>query len=344
MRVSFRREMACAAACVVLGASPAAAGEANAPDPSVVLFKEGVTAGKAGDYTRAEAAFRSAYAIRPSASTLRNWALTEMRLGKMVEALGHLREALKWPGWTAEQRSIVEQNLDDAYGATGHIEVRTTDQARVAVDGVFSDRVAPIEAPLDVTAGRRRVEARLGAEVARADVEAPRGQIVHVDLPVAAASQETTAPAPASGAAPAARQLVGVQAPGAPSRTATWWSAPHTTAVGLAAAGGLGLVLGVYFEARSSSAASEVRSLRSALAGQCTGLAGAPGCAGLRDTIGQVYTDETLAGVAFAAGATAAVGAAVVLLLAGPGAVVRTGSVQWIPQFAPGAAGVSGQF
>ncbi|MGA3124446.1 MAG: hypothetical protein ABSF69_27110 [Polyangiaceae bacterium] len=267
-----------------------------------------------------------------------------MRLGKKVEALGHLREALKWPGWTAEQRSIVEQNLDDAYGATGHIEVRTTDGARVAIDGVFTDRVAPIEAPIDVTAGRRRVETRLGAEVARADVEAPPGQIVHVDLPVASPNQETTTPSPASGAAPAARQQTGGQAPSAPSRTATWWSAPHTTAVGLAAAGGLGVALGFYFEARSSSAASEVRSLRSALAGQCTGLAGAPGCAGLRDTIGQVYTDKTLAGVAFAAGATAAVGAAVVLLLTGPGAVVRTGSVQWIPQFGPGAAGVSGQF
>jgi hypothetical protein len=336
--------MACVAACVALSASRAAAGDANASDPSVVLFKEGVTAGKAGDYTRAEAAFRSAYALRPSASTLRNWALTEIRLGKMVEALGHLREAFKWPGWTAEQRSIVEQNLDDAYRATGHVAVRTTDGARVAIDGVFTDRAAPIDAPLDVMAGSRRVEARLGAQVARADIEAPPGQIVHVDLPVAAASQETPAPAPASGAAPASRQQMGGQSPGAPLRTSSWWSAPHTTAVGLAAAGGLGLALGVYFEARSSSAASDVRALRSSLAGQCAGLAGAPGCPGLRDAIGQVYTDESLARVAFAAGATAAVGAAVVLLLAGPGAVVRTGSVQWIAQFAPGAAGVSGRF
>ncbi|MGA7119322.1 MAG: hypothetical protein WBY94_04450, partial [Polyangiaceae bacterium] len=223
MRVNFRREMAFAAACVALSASPAAAGEANAPDPSVVLFKEGVTAGKAGDFVRAEAAFRSSYAIRRSASTLRNWALTEMRLGKMVEALGHLREALKWPGWTAEQRSIVEQNLDDAYGATGHIAVRTSDGSRVAIDGVITDRVAPIEAPLDVTAGSRRVEVQLGAQVARADVEALPGQIVHVDLPVASPNQETTVPAPASGAAPAARQQTGVQAPGAPAGTATWW-------------------------------------------------------------------------------------------------------------------------
>jgi hypothetical protein len=34
----------------------------------------------------------------------------------------------------------------------------------------------------------------------------------------------------------------------------------------------------------------------------------------------------------------------VVLALAGPSAVVRTGSVQWTPKVAPGAAGVAGSF
>jgi hypothetical protein len=241
-------------------------------------------------------------------------------------------------------RSVVEQNLGDAYGATGHVAVRTTEGARVAIDGVFSDGVAPLKGPLDVAAGSRRVEAWLGAQVARAEVEALPGQIVQVDLPIASASQETTGPAPASGAAPAARLRVGGQAPGAPSRTSTWWSAPHTTAVGLAAAGGLGLALGIYFDARSSSAATDAGALRSVLAGHCAGPAVAPECGVLRDKIGEVHSDETLAGVSFAAGATAAVAAAVVLLVAGPGAVVRTGSVQWTPQIAPGAVGAAGSF
>ncbi|MDP9149452.1 MAG: hypothetical protein M3O36_05870 [Myxococcota bacterium] len=341
--MTFRRELAYAATCVALWAGRAAGGEANAPDASIVLFKEGVAAGKGGDFARAEAAFRASYALRPSASTLRNWALTEVRLGKMVEALGHLREALKWQGWTAEQRSIVQQNLDDAYGATGHVAIRTTGGARVAIDGIFADRVAPIEGPLDVMAGSRRVEAWLGAQVARAYVEAPPGRLVHVDLPVASPSQETTAPAPASGTT-AALQQVGGQGPGAPSRTSTWWSAPHTVAVALAAAGGVGLAFGLYFDARSSSAAADAGALRSALAGRCAGPSVAPECGVLRDQIGVVHRDETLTEFAFAVGATAAVGAAVVLALAGPGAVVRTGSVQWSPQIAPGAAGVAGWF
>jgi hypothetical protein len=106
----------------------------------------------------------------------------------------------------------------------------------------------------------------------------------------------------------------------------------------------VGLGLGLYFDARSNGAASDAGSLRSALAGQCMGPAVSSGCAALRDKIAEVHTDETVADVAFAAGATAAVGAAVVLALAGPSAVVRTGSVKWTPKVAPGAAGVAGSF
>jgi hypothetical protein len=333
------------AACALLWTSRAPAGEADPRERSVALFKDGVTAGKAGDYARAEAAFRTSYALRPSASTLRNWALTELHLGKMVEALGHLKVALRSPGWTAEQRSIVQQNFDDAYRATGHLAVQTTEGARVSIDGVLAEGAAPFDGPLDVLPGRRQIEARLRTEVANAEVDALPGQVVQVDLPVAAASPEPPAPSSALDARTSApREWVGAHAPGEPSPATTWWTAPHAGAVGLAAAGAVGLGLGLYFDARSSSAASDAGGLRSALAGQCMGPAVAPGCAVLRDQIAEVHTDATVADVAFAAGATAAVGAAVVLALAGPSAVVRTGSVQWTPKIAPGAAGVAGSF
>ena len=332
------------AACVVLWAARAPAGEADASERSIVLFKEGVTAGKAGDYARAEVAFRTSYALRPSASTLRNWALTEMRLGKMVEALGHLKVALRLPGWTAEQRSIVQQNFDDAFGATGHIAVQTTEGARVAIDGVVAEGVAPFDGPFDILPGSHRVEARLGAQGAQAEVEAPPGQVVQVDLPVADESPAATGAALPPRRAPSPREQVGVQAPGEPLHAATWWTAPHAGAVGLAAVGAAGLALGLSFEIRSSGAASDVSGLRSALAGQCAGPVVAPGCAALRDKIAEVHTDETIAELTFAAGAAAAIGATLVLALAGPGAVVRTGSVQWSPRIAPGAVGVAGSF
>jgi hypothetical protein len=343
--VTVRHARLCIAACVLLWTSRAPAGEADAGERSLALFKEGVTAGKAGDYARAEAAFRSSYALRPSASTLRNWALTEMHLGKMVEALGHLKVALKSPGWTAEQRSIVEQNFDDAYRATGHLAVRTTERARVSIDGVLAEGAAPFDSPLDVLPGSRQVEARLAAEVAHAEVDALPGQVVPVDLPVPAARPPPPGPSPVLGARTSAeRALVGTDAAGEPSRGTTWWTAPHAGAVGLAAAGAVGLGLGLYFKVGSNGAASDAGSLRSALIGQCAGPAVAPGCVALRDKIADVHTDETLADVAFAAGGAAAVGAALMLALAGPSAVVRTGSVQWTPKIAPGAAGVAGIF
>ncbi len=342
---SLRHARLCIAVCALLWTRRAPAGESDARERSVALFKEGVTAGKAGDYARAEAAFRTSYALRPSPSTLRNWALTEMHLGKMVEAFGHLKVALTAPGWTAEQRSVVQQNFDDAYRATGHLAVRTTEGARIAIDGVVAEGAAPFDGPLDVLPGSRHVEARLAADVEHDDVDALAGQVVQVDLPVPAIRPGPPGPSSALDARTSAnRERGGAQAPDEPSRTATWWTAPRVGAVGLAAAGAVGLGLGLYFDARSNGAASDAGSLRSALTGQCMGPAAASGCAVLRDKIAEVHTGETAADVAFAAGATAAVGAAVVLALAGPSAMVRTGSVQWTAKIAPGAAGVAGSF
>jgi hypothetical protein len=301
-----------------------------------------MAAGKAGDYPRAEAAFRTSYALRPSGSTLRNWALAEMHLGKLVEALGHLKIALTAPGLTAEQRTIVQQNFDDAYRATGHLAVRTTEGARIAIDGVVAEGAAPFDRPLDVLPGNRQVEARLTADVAHAEVDAPAGQVVQVNLPVPAEP-----PGPSSvlvSPTSVNRESVRAPAPGEPSRAMTWWTAPHAGAVGLAAAGAVGLALGGYFEASSNGAAADADSLRSSLGGRCMGPAVAPECTVLRDKIAEVHTDQAIAEVALAAGATAVVGAVVMLALAGPSSMVRTGSVQWTPKIAPGAAGVVGSF
>ncbi len=338
--MSSRHATLSIAVCAVLWASRAPASEPDARERSVALFKEGVAAGKAGDFVRAEAAFRTSYALHPSGATLRNWALTEMHLGKLVEALGHLKVALNAPGLTAEQRTIVQQNFDEAYRATGHVAVRTTDGARVAIDGVVVEGAAPFDGPLDVLPGRRQAEARLGAEIARAEVDALPGQVVQLDLSVASRPELPAA----SSALDSRSSTTRDQAVGERPRTTTWWTAPHAGALGLAAMGAVGVGLGFYFDARSNAAASDADSLRSALAGQCGGAAVAPECAVLRDKIAEVHTDEAISEVAFAAGATAVVGAAVMLALAGPRAVVRTGSVQWTPRIGPGAAGMAASF
>jgi hypothetical protein len=328
----------CLTGCIAVGAGGARAAEDDAEQRSAVLFREGVAAGKAGDYARAEVAFRASYGLVPRASTLRNWALSEMKLGKMVEALSHLKVALASSGWTPDQRAIVRQNLDDAYAATGHLSVKTARGAQVTIDGVPAQGAAPFDAPLDVRAGERWVAAHLGAETAQANVAATAGTVVEVDLAIPRAPQE----------APVARDAE--RSPSTPPADPTlqptggWWTAPRAVGVGLAATAAAGIGLGIYFDMAAHAAASDANALRTGLAGDCAAIAAPPGCGALHDKINAAHVDETLEGVAFAAGAAAALGAAAVFALARPGAPVRTGAVRWTPMITPQAAGVAGSF
>jgi hypothetical protein len=329
----------CLAGSLGLGAQGARAAEDDAEQRSAVLFREGVAAGKAGDYARAEVAFRASYGLVPKASTLRNWALSEMKLGKMVEALTHLKVALASGGWTPDQRAIVRQNLDDAYAATGHLSVKTGAGAQVTIDGVPVRGAAPFDSPLDVMAGERRVAAHLGADTAQADVAATAGTVVEVDLSIPGALQEAPValrdaerPPPTSAVDPTLQ------------RTGGWWTPPRAVAAGLAGAAAVGIGLGIYFDVAAHTAASDANALRAGLTGDCAAAPAPSGCGALHDKINAAHVDETLEGVAFAAGAAAALGAAVVFALARPSAPVRTGAVRWTPMITPQAAGVAGSF
>jgi tetratricopeptide (TPR) repeat protein len=323
---------------LVLCAGPARADDADTQRSSA-LFREGVAAGKAGDYACAQAAFRASYSLTPSGSTLRNWALTEMKLGQFVEALRHLKSAVSYPSLTAEQRAIVQQNLEDAYAATGHIALKTNDGARVAIDGNPVDGAAPFDAPVDVIAGSRHVEARLGMRASRAEVEALPGRVVEVTLPVAPDTQPTPAmPHPA---------VVAVAAPASEvpeARHPTWWTTQHAVGVGLAGAAAVAVGLGLSFELASQKAASDANALRANLGGTCTGGAPAGACGALRDQLDTVHQEDLLKWTGFAVGAVAGVGSLVLLVLGGRDASVRTGLVHWTPMVAPGASGVRGFF
>jgi hypothetical protein len=340
--VNARKLSVCLAVAALVGVRSAHAADPEEQKRSAELFKAGLAAGKGGDYARAEAAFRDSYALRPSASTLRNWAVAEMKLGKTVEALGHLRSAIGWTGWSAEQRRVVQENLDDAYAATGHLAIKTTDGAGVAVDGVVLEGSAPFDAVVDVADGKRQVEARLGTRVARAEVDAAAGKVVEVSVPL-----PVDAPPPVSVAPTASNNFVRVGTSTLPEGEAssTWWTPPHAVAVGLGATAAAGIGLGVYFDAASHAAASDAGALRASLSGgACAAATAPPQCGTLRDKIAVIHQDETFAYVSLAVGAAAAVGAVIVLAVVGPRATVRTGTVRWTPTIAPGAAGVAGAF
>jgi hypothetical protein len=259
----------------------------------------------------------------------------------MVEALAHLRLAVGWSGWTAEQRRVVQENLDDAYAATGHLAIRTTNGAHVAIDGVALEAAAPLDAVVDVAAGMRKVEAGLGPRTVRAEVDAQAGKIVEVTLllPAEAAQPAPVKPAFVSDPTPPGAEVLSER--DAP----TWWTVPHAVAVGVGATAVLGAGLGVYFEAASHAASSDASTLRASIAGgACAGVAAPAPCGALHDKIAAVHQDETLADLSFAVGGAAALGAVVVLTVLAPKAVVRTGAVRWTSALAPGAAGIAGSF
>jgi hypothetical protein len=346
-RAHLRRGAVVGATCALLGATTVRADESDVRERSATLFRQGVAAGKAGDFARAEVAFRTSYLLSPSPATLRNWALTEMKLGKMLEALRHLKVAIQAPGLTAEQRAIVQQNLDDAYAATGHLAIKTADGAQVAVDGVLADGVAPFNAPIDVTTGRRMVDARLGSEAAHAEVDALAGMVVDVSM----ALPEPGHPAPPPQSAVALsdalqdqRSARALATDRESPRPPSWWTTPHTVTVALGTAAAAGVGLGLYAEVASRSSAADADALRSTLTGQCSAEAAPAGCASLRSKIDQVHTDEVLEAVALGAGAACAVGAAIALMTAGARGTARTGATHLAPVIAPGGAGIAGSF
>jgi hypothetical protein len=341
--MSLRRHVLCAAACVVLCARTAQAGDGDAQERSAALFREGVTAGKAGDYAHAEIAFRTSYLLAPSPSTLRNWALTEMHLGKMVEALGHLKVAVRSAGWTAEQRALVQQNLDDAYAATGHLAVQTTKGASVAIDGVLAPGVAPFDGTVDVPPGHRQIDARLGSAIAHAEVDALPGAIVEVRIPlaeVATAPAATVAQLPAIAQEPSPSETADRD----PSRSATWWTPPHRATVLLGATALVGAALGLSLEVTSNAAASDANALRVGLTGACSGPSVAPGCAALRAKIDTVHEEDAIKDVGFAVAGAAGVAAVIVWAVAGRSRAIRTGAVRWTPIATPAGAGIEGSF
>jgi hypothetical protein len=241
---------------------------------------------------------------------------------------------------TADQRAIVQQNLDDAYAATGHIALKTSDGARVAIDGSPLEGAAPFDAPVDVAPGRRQVEARLGMQVSRAEVEALPGRVVEVAVPVAPDTEPTPALAEVA--------TVAVAPPASEERETrppTWWTPPHAVGVGLAGAAIAAVGLGLSFDLAAQSAASDANALRASLGGSCTGGASTTGqCGALRDQIDTVHQEDLLKWTGFGVGAAAGVGSLVFLLFVGRDGSVRTGSVDWTPMVAPGASGVRGSF
>ena len=336
------------AGCVVLGAGGARAAEDDAEPRSAALFREGVSPPEqAGDYARAEGRLPG----HPVGSCRRhprcaNWALSEMKLGKTGGKRSRTcrRSPSRWAVGRPTSGSSCARTLDDAYAATGHLSVKTRlgsagdDRRRARPRGgagsTRASRCHGGRAPGRGASGRRDGASRRGGGGWRPCVE--------VDLAIPRAPQggacrrirEAERSPPTSARGPHAstdREDGGPRlAPWPPAWPARprWESAWAST---LRCRG-------------SRRGVRRQRLARRALAGDCAAALAPPGCGALHDKINAAHVDETLEGVAFAAGAAAALGAAVEFALARPAAPVRTGAVRWTPLITPQAAGVAGSF
>jgi hypothetical protein len=188
-------------ACALLLVSPAFA--ETSQQIAEAHFRTGLKLYEQSKYEEARLSFLQAHSVYPRASILRNLALCELKTNRPLEAIQHLRTYLADPA--ADMREFAQKNLDDAMAMTGHINVQATEGSTLVVDGKpqLQHGSAPFKEALDMLPGTHVVEARLGDRSRQAEVDAPAGSVVEVDLRFeqpAVLPAETAQPIPAPNA------------------------------------------------------------------------------------------------------------------------------------------------
>jgi tetratricopeptide (TPR) repeat protein len=279
-------------------------------------FGEGVKAYQRGDFEHARLLFIQSLALVPRGSVLRNLGLAEMELGRLVDALHHLRAALELPDLDPKRRSVTESDIREAYAATGHVLVETEDGATLTVDGETVEGKAPFKAPIDVMPGRHALQASFAAKSAHTEVEAQAGRVVTAKLPLeppapALAPQPSAASMPLT--TPALKAPPIAESPSSPKRP--FWSVRRELGVGLVAAGLVSTAAGVYFFTQAMDAENRANAARGGLAPwSCSGPAQPPACAVANDAWSAQSTDATLNYVFLGVGVASVVAGAALFL------------------------------
>ena len=342
MEMMTKRWAPAALCCAVL---LCAAGRATAadPDPNTIKqaqerLREGNRLFDAGNYEGARVAYEQSLILVPRGSTYRNLGTTEIKLGDPVSGLKHLRLAMKAPDLAADRKAITKKDLDDAFAATGHIAVSTAAGATVTVDGNAVAGTAPFADQIDVTVGKHTLEARLGAQSARFEVDMKGGQVSSIELAIAPPPPPTPAPAvnaprpPTSSASPATMPEVPPQ-----EGTAVFWNARREIGLVVGAAGALGLGASAIFYGAAQSQGNKANSLASQLSGgACGGSSPPAACGELQSTHNSQKTDGTLSGVFLGVGATALVAGALMLFWPSSSGSTQTA---FVPFFSPRSGG-----
>jgi hypothetical protein len=274
---------------------------------ATVLFNEGVKLEKKGDYEHARARFLAASALIASQANLYNLGYCEVRTGRYVEGVNHLRAYLRGSQVSDDDRKDLTLNvLPDAEKHVGDLRIEAPEGASILVDTKDSG-IAPLVDPIAVSPGKHHIEARL-AGMNAADVDVDAGQTVSISLqshanviPASSEPLPERAPPPVVAASPDS----GTEHEEQPNQLRLWL----TVGLGVAAAGVL--AGGLYADQKSLSDKHALEGLTQGMpASSCTGSAG-PSCATIRDDAQSQTSSHTIALFMYGGAGLLAAGAAV---------------------------------
>jgi hypothetical protein len=248
----------------------AADADASPVEKAKRLLREAKDDYSAGRYEQSRAKLDEACNIAHTPNCVHNLAMAELRAGRPLEAYKHFREAFSVPTatWMQSEDAVSDARkmMAEAYAAVGHVQIRAPDGALVSVDGIPVDRTA---GPVDLAPGSHVVEARLGAQIGRVQVEARAGAVDTVTLGLE--SQTATAGAgssgggarvhegsPSSAGAPWPAQATGTALPEdrteAAGGTRPWWTTRRWIGVAAVGVGAVSFALDGVFYGQAKSA------------------------------------------------------------------------------------------
>jgi tetratricopeptide (TPR) repeat protein len=297
-------------------------------------FQEGVRLFDQGKFEEARAAFLQAYALKKHPAVLLNLAQSELRSDHPVEAARHFSEFLRDnPNADPAERKAAEDGLASARTKTARVDVKVdVDGAEVFIDGELVGR-APLPEAVDVAAGTRTVEVRVGGRPPQtAEASASIGQVQTVTLTFGVPTTQDPVTKPDD---------TGIEVSTEGRKPFVDWVIEDKVAWATGGATVLGLGLGIMFAAFAQNASSNADSI----AGQIKVVAErdpelenydgfdrsrnpcadpipitsrtnyAPACSQLQDNLDTRDTDKTVATVGFVVAGLGAVSTGVLYFL-----------------------------
>lgn len=290
--------------------APVPQDEAVAAREAKTRFDEGLRRYAARDYEGAWAAFTQAYSVLKSADVLWNLCMAELRSGRPLDSIRHIRAYLRDPRTTDADRARARKYLAEASQKTAHVVVDAPAGAKIAVDG--HAEAEGLTEPVDLEAGKHKVECKQGSIEQSVEVDLLAGQTVSVKFLPAQEGQTPASPTVVTvrSEAEAAPATAMVERPAEGPGVRTW--------LGFGLAGGalVATGVGVGFLVASAGAKDDAARLRSTLSDPVSGCyqSTTAVCRELNDSADSEVTRKNVATGAFVAAGALALGSAAVFI------------------------------